>query len=102
MTVIVNYYQFILNILELDAITEADIMIDDQSDDDDDTDDEDEDMKRIIRHIRNILWNYSDSSQRLGEEIANSKMFVFLVKDLQKMSKGNIEKIEVTSPIYCH
>ncbi|KAJ8304373.1 hypothetical protein KUTeg_017956 [Tegillarca granosa] len=93
--VIVNYYQFILNNMELEAITEADITIeDDDDDDDDDTDDEDEDMKRIIRHLRYILWNYSDNSKRLGEEIANSKMFVFLVKDLQKMGAENIENIK--------
>ena len=49
----------------------------------------------VILKAREILWNFSDSSHRFAEEIAETNMFEKLVIDLKEILKEGLQQIEV-------
>ena len=56
------------------------------------------DMERqseIVYKIREILWNFSDSSNSFSEAIAKTDLFERLASDLDAMADG-IESLEVS------
>ena len=82
-SVLVDFYHKVAQQYMVEAFTLA---IFNEIDDEDS--DEDDDGIRLLRLIRQLFWNFSDSSKRFGEQIGeNKKLFNILGNDLRGMQK---------------
>ena len=45
--------------------------------------------------IREILWNFSDSSARFSEAISETEIFKYLVNDLDNIWDDGLDQLEV-------
>ena len=81
-----SYYKFILEEEDIDAVTNPLVQEARESQDA---------GPLLIMTIREIFWNFSDSSYYFGEKLADTDLFDLLTKDLKYILKDSLEQLQV-------
>lgn len=93
MTAALSYYRFILEEEDIDAVTNPLVQEARESQDA---------GPLLIMTIREIFWNFSDSSYYFGEKLADSDLFDLLINDLKFILKDSLEQLQVLcSLMFC-
>lgn len=89
---LVKFYEFVFEEFDIEAVTNFFV---------EEGKGQDDPGYKIILIIREILWNFSDSSFKFGEEIAKTGFFEHLIKDLNFIYEDGLENLmSVNEEIY--
>ena len=86
MAAALHYYNFILDELDIKAVTNPLISEGKETQ---------EAGILLIMTIREIFWNFSDRSCYFGEKLAETDLFRLLMVDLEYILKDTLERLQV-------